>query len=174
MHDPEAVFSRLALAERHSFLDLGCGPGDYALDAAGRVGNAGVVYALDKSSHMIEALKKRAEDRGFKNVQAMAVNILDPLPIENGRIHGCLLSTVLHIFDLSEVRQKLFREIRRVLRPDGCLAIIECKKEAQPFGPPRHMRLSPEEIEDSITPVGFIKKELTDLGYNYMLTFIVV
>jgi hypothetical protein len=36
------------------------------------------------------------------------------------------------------------------------------------------MRLSPEEIEDSITPVGFIKKELTDLGYNYMLTFIVV
>ncbi len=35
---------------------------------------------------------------------------------------------------------------REVLKPDGRLVIIECKKEDLPFCPPMHLRHSPEEF----------------------------
>jgi ubiquinone/menaquinone biosynthesis C-methylase UbiE len=171
MHDPGVVFKGLALREGDNFLDLGCGPGDYALEASVRVGDAGGVTALDKSPHLIAALKEEAEARGLRNIKAMACDILGTLPLEDGRIDVCLLSTVLHIFDLAEIGKGLFTEIRRVLRPTGRLVIIDCKKEPQPFGPPMSMRLSPDEIEHSIEPCGFMKTGFTDLGYNYMLQF---
>jgi hypothetical protein len=57
------------------------------------------------------------------------------------------------------------------LKPGGRLAIIECKKEEQPFGPTFPIRLSPEELESSIARYGFERPELVDLGYNYMIIF---
>jgi hypothetical protein len=33
------------------------------------------------------------------------------------------------------------------------------------------MRLSPEELEEMITPYGFKKTGVTDLGYNYLIQF---
>lgn len=34
MHDPRKVFNALALERGDVFLDLGCGPGEYAMEAA--------------------------------------------------------------------------------------------------------------------------------------------
>jgi ubiquinone/menaquinone biosynthesis C-methylase UbiE len=63
----------------------------------------------------------------------------------------------MHTLNLAKDGNKLLNEICRVLKPGGQLAIIECKKEEMPFGPPLHMRLSWEEIEDEVTQYGFEK-----------------
>jgi len=173
MHDPEVVFEGLALKEGDCFLDMGCGRGDYAIRASKIVGNAGRVYALDKWQPLVDGLKKEAALRGLENLRAIACDITQPLPIEDGCVDTCLLSTVLHIFNLSKIGERLFNEIGRALRPGGCVAVIECKKEYQAFGPPKHMRLSPEEIERVLSPYGFERVDLTDLGYNYMIRFAV-
>ena len=173
MHDPEVVFRELNLKDGDRFLDMGCGPGDYAVRASQIVGNPGVVYALDIWEKMIDDLKTKADSQGFKNIKAMVADITDPLPIEDSCIDVCFIATVLHIPDLARVWRSLFTEIRRVLKPGGRIAIIECKMEAQPLGPPIHMRLSPEEVEDLITQYGFEKVGLADLGYNYMIQFAV-
>ena len=171
MHDPDVVFDALALKPGDSLLDLGCGPGEYAIHAAGIVGESGAVYALEKWGYMIDGLKQEAAARGLGNLKTITADITEPLPIKKKSIDVCLLSTVLHIFDLSKIEETLFNEIRRVLKPGGRVAVIECKKEDQPFGPPRHMRLSPQELEASITKYGFTKLGLQDLGYNYMVQF---
>jgi len=171
MHDPKVVFAELSLKPGDHFLDLGCGPGEYSIYAARLVGDLGMVYALEKWAYMIDGLAQEAAAQGLLNLKPMTADITEPLPIKDKSIDVCLLSTVLHIFDLSKIEKTLFNEIRRVLKPDGRVVIIECKKEDQSFGPPKHMRLSPQEVETSIAKYGFKKLSLTDLGYNYMVQF---
>ena len=171
MHDPDVVFDFLALKQGDSVLDLGCGPGEYSIHAAGIVGDSGVVHALEKWDYMIDGLKEEAAARGLSNIKPITADITEPLPINDQSVDVCLLSTVLHIFKLSKIEKTLFTEIRRILKPDGRVAVIECKKEDRPSGPPKHMRVSPEELEASIMKYGFKKLGLKDLGYNYMIQF---
>ncbi len=96
---------------------------------------------------------------------------MEHLPVDDESVDLCFISTVLHSLDLADVEKSLFSEIHRVLKPGGRVAIIECKKEAQPFGPPMSLRLSPEEIDGSMARYGFRKMDLFDLGYNYMILF---
>jgi len=171
MHDPEVVFSELNLQDGDCFLDLGCGPGDYSMRAATFIGDSGTVYALDKWRTMVEDLGRLAEDHGFKNIRPMTADITGPLPLEDHGIDVCLMATVLHIINRPNDRKILFEEIRRVLKPKGRLAIIECKKEDQNFGPPKHIRLSPEQVEEAIIKYGFERRSYADLGYNYIIQF---
>ena len=105
MHDPEVIFNELNLRKGDSFLDLGCGPGDYAIRASGIVGNIGAVYALDKRQYLVAGLIERAGSQGIENLKAMVCDITGPLSIDTGCIDVCLLSTVLHIFNLSKIEK---------------------------------------------------------------------
>jgi ubiquinone/menaquinone biosynthesis C-methylase UbiE len=171
MHDSKAVFDALALKPGDAFLDLGCGPGDYAVAAAHAVAASGAVTALDKWQYLIDGLRDTASSQGLDNLTAMVADITGSLPIEDHSIDLCLLATVLHIFRLPLVEKTLFKEIHRILKPSGRLAIIECKKEEQPFGPPLHLRISPQELERSLRPFGFVKIDYRDLGHTYLICF---
>jgi ubiquinone/menaquinone biosynthesis C-methylase UbiE len=150
---------------------MGCGPGDYALEAAAAVGASGTVRALEKDPGRIEALNTEAQRRGLLHLQAMAADITEPLPVRDHCMDVCLIATVLHIPAVTEHMRSIFAEIRRVLKPEGRLAIIECKKEQTQFGPPMQMRLSPDDITHSIKNCGFKKLNIVDLGMNYMMLF---
>jgi hypothetical protein len=59
-----------------------------------------------------------------------------------------------------------------VVKPNGILAIMEFMKIDGPPGPPRHIRLSPEQVEDMLTPFGFMQERIVDVGpYNYLMLF---
>lgn len=171
MHDPKLVFSELKLKEGDSFLDLGCGVGDYSLQAAKMVGAPGVVYALDIREELLDGLAEKAVLQGLNNIRTMVSDINRPLVVADNCIDVCFIATVLHLFNLNEDGETLFKEIRRVLKPEGRLAIIECKKEDSPCGPPMHLRKSPAQLEATITPYGFVKSSCVDLGHNYMIRF---
>jgi len=159
MHDPELVFGELKLKEGDSFLDIGCGTGDYSVYASKIVRDSGVVYALDIQKELINNLRKQADLEGLNNINAIISDIAAPLPVEDNIIDVCFISTVLHSVNLDEHGKKLFSEIGRVLKPEGRLVIIECKKENLSRGPPLHMRISVKKIN------------LIDLGSNYMVKF---
>ncbi len=171
MQDPQLVFDKLNLKEGDCFLDLGCGPGDYSIRASEVIGAFGKVYSLDKNQDSIVDLNNRVVSSGLKNIKAEVCDIAGPLPVKDSCVDVCFISTVLHSLNLADVEKTLFGEIRRVLKPDGRVAIIECKKEVQPFGPPMSMRISPEELEGTIIKYCFEKISLGDLGYNYLIQF---
>jgi ubiquinone/menaquinone biosynthesis C-methylase UbiE len=171
MHDPDVVFGAIQLSSGETFLDMGCGPGDYAFKAAEIVGQSGRVIAVDASPEMIGHISERTAQENITNVECMIADITEPLAIKDSTVDVCFLSTVLHIFQLEQCGKSIFSEIRRVLKPEGRTVIIECKKERLPFGPPLEMRLSADELSAVATASGFIKKGDVDLGYNYLVLF---
>lgn len=172
MHDPELIFKELDLKPRDIFLDLGCGTGDYSIHAAEKVGKTGLIYSTDIQKELIDGLVKNAELRGLKNIRPIVNDIREQLPFENKSVDVCLISTVLHSLNLESAGKILFSEVRRVLKPGGRLVIIECKKEDTKFGPPLSMRVPPDEIEEYVCTSGFEKIGLVNLGYNYMIKFV--
>jgi ubiquinone/menaquinone biosynthesis C-methylase UbiE len=170
--DTEVLFRELRISHDMTFLELGCGRGAYSLEVAQRMENHGMVHAIDLWEEGIAILRERIASGGYTNVNALVADIGKTIPIEDASVDTCLLATVLH--DLVEIRadQGALKEAARVLKPEAMLAIVEFKKIDGPPGPPKAIRLSPEDVERMVTPHGFIKRSFADLGpYNYLSVF---
>jgi ubiquinone/menaquinone biosynthesis C-methylase UbiE len=82
------------------------------------------------------------------------------------------MATVLHDFVEDKIDREVLRETARVVKANGVLAIMEFKKIDGPPGPPRHIRLSPEDVANLLSPFGFEQKHIADVGpYNYLVLY---
>ena len=170
--DQDKVFGELRLESGISFLDLGCGRGEYAIKASEMVGNEGMVYGIDLWEEGVNLLKEEAAARGSKNIKAMVADAGARMPLEDMSIDVCFMGTVFHDLVLANTFENALIEVLRVLREDGALAILEFKKIDGPPGPPLSSRLAPEEVEKRVIPYGFVRVGLKDIGpYNYLLSF---
>jgi ubiquinone/menaquinone biosynthesis C-methylase UbiE len=170
--NPKTLWSALHLDPGITFLDLGCGEGNYALAAAEIIGPYGTVYAVDLWAEGIATLKARAAQEGRDNLKAL-VAPAGEIPLEDHSIDVGFMATVLH--DLVEAGTAIaaLAEMTRLVKPDGLLAIVEFEKIDGPPGPPRHIRLDPDEVEELVTPFGFSRQKVKKLGpYNYLITFV--
>ena len=171
MQDADLVFEALALKPGDVFLDLGCGPGNYSLYASLLLGATGRVFALDKWERMITGIGACVAEMGYRNITAVKADLCSPLPVADHCVDVCLMATVMHTLDTRRDGDSLFTEIRRVLKPGGRLAVLNCKKEEQPFGPALSRRFSPEQVEDIVGRLGFQKVNLVEFKYNYLIQF---
>jgi FkbM family methyltransferase len=175
MFEQEHIFNLIKLTKGACFLDLGCGAGDYAIRASNIVGERGKVIAVDAQKQVIDDLRNRIEMMEIRNIEAINADITKPLPIENDCVDICFIATVLHTIDIKKNGDVLFKEISRVLKKTGArLITIDCKKEDTPWGPPKNMRISPEELVASISPCGFQQLKYIDLEHFYMIQFSVI
>jgi len=171
MQDPDIIFEELKLKQGDIFLDIGCGAGDYSIHASKIIGDSGKVYATDRQEESVLTFKERIEKSGIKNIEVSVSDITSNLPVKNRSIDVCLIATVLHALDFEKHKENIFKEIMRVLKPVGRLAIIECSKKELSFGPPEQMRLDAEQIEKAMLKFGFKKCGYIDLGFNYLIQF---
>jgi ubiquinone/menaquinone biosynthesis C-methylase UbiE len=168
--DQSIVFPALRLSGSTVFVDLGCGKGDYVMAAADRIGAGGKIYGIDAWQPAIDELKLRIEDIGLTNVTAILADVTDRVPLPDNMADVCLMAHVLHDFKREGGAEGALREAARVLKPSGILAIIEPKKVEAPYGPPLHIRLAPEEVEEMIRPFGFVRESFQDVAtFEYML-----
>ena len=170
--EPARLLEELPLQPGITFLDLGCGAGNYTLAVAEVIGAHGVVVALDLWPPGIEALEERALAAGRRNIRAVLADISKPIPLGDQSVDICLMATVLH--DLAEfgLAEDALQEARRVVKPGGTLAIVEFDKVEGPPGPPRRIRLAPEEVENLVVPYGFEETRTARVGsFNYLILF---
>ena len=171
LQEPQSVFDHLALQKGMVFVDAGCGAGDYTLYASGILGSDGSVIALDRSRQSIDWLNSRTPEPGKAPIIALACDITEPLPLQSKIADAVMLGTVLHIRQVRDGAARLFSELRRILRPGGVLAVLECKKEEAGFGPPLHSRLSPGDVAELAVPHGFGKESELLLEHTYLACF---
>jgi len=92
--------------------------------------------------------------------------------IDDSSVDLCLMATMLHDFEEINKGGAVLKQIKTILKPGGCLAIIEFKKIEGPPGPPVKIRLSEQEVETLVTGYGFKKEKTVDIGdYNYLIIF---
>jgi len=171
MQDCGLVFEKLALKQGDTLLDLGCGAGDYSIHAAGIVGETGNIYAVDLWQEMLDKICEDAMTRGIHNIHPVVSDIRKKINLSDDSMDVCLIATVLHMMDFKTETDRLFAEVKRVLKSGGKLAVIECKKENSSFGHPIQARISPNELEKGLVKFGFSKTDHIDLGSNYMVIF---
>jgi ubiquinone/menaquinone biosynthesis C-methylase UbiE len=170
--DVERLFSQFGLKEGSVFLDLGCGKGNYSLAASKYVGSRGIIYAADLWKEGIEALKASIARKKIENIRVIEADVSQRLPIKNSGVDVCLLATVFHDLVRSDVHKGTLEEVKRILKDNGTLAVVEFKKIEGPPGPPIEIRLSPEELETMLLPYGFQNTGAMEIGtYHYLAIF---
>jgi len=167
--DTAKFFQELALKKGTTFLDVASGWGAYSLAVSDIVGKDGQVYAVDLWEEGIYNLRKEADSKGIQNLATFVSDVAQNIPVEDDCVDVCLMATVLHDFVGDKVERQVMEEIVRVMKPNGVLAIVEFHKKEGPPGPPKRVRLSPEEVVKILSVYGFKQERYAEVGSdNYL------
>ena len=110
---------RLRLPFGARVLDACCGSGASAIPAAEMVGSGGFVLGVDLAENLLELARKKAKQRGLKNLDFRAGDMLDlGLPESSFDAVVC----VFGIFFVPDM-QAAIGQLWRLVRPGGTLAI---------------------------------------------------
>ena len=118
---PNRIMDILMIKEGSNMADIGAGSGWFTVRAAQRVGNSGVVYAVDINRDYLDYIGKRAKREGLANIRIILGKEDDPLLPEKS-VDAVLLLKTYH-----EVAQpiSLLKHVREAMRPGALLGIID-------------------------------------------------
>ena len=120
-----------ALVPGQRVLDVGCGPGTITIDLAARVA-PGQVVGLDRSERVVELARAAAREAGATTVTFAAGDVY-ALPYADASFDVVHAHQVLqHLVDPVAA----LRELRRVARPGGLVAVRDADYAAMTWYPP--------------------------------------
>lgn len=170
MLNSREVLLKTGLKKGDVFLDAGCGDGFVSLEASGLVGNDGSVIALDAHNESVENVQKEINKLGIKNARAVHADITRKTPIENKSVDMLFMANVLHGFVENKEIHDVIREVQRILKPGGTLAVVDFKKAEGTPGPPLSVRLSETDVEKIFAPSGYKVKKHAEAGqFHYLV-----
>lgn len=156
---PYNTLKYICLKEDDIMIDIGCGTGYFTLPASQIVGPAGRVIGIDISEEMLKEVRSKIKSTN-SNIELLLSDSIQ-LPVSDSIGTFALLSNVLHETDDMLV---MLKEVHRVLKPGGQLAILEWEKREMPMGPPLEHRLHQDEIISLVTEAGFTMAKLSPAG----------
>jgi len=124
LQPPGKLIERSGIKQGMAVMDLGCGSGAFTSFVAKVVGERGRVYAVDIQPAMLRQLERKLakpENQNIANIEIRQTSAYD-LPFEDGSLDLVYMVTVLQ--EIPD-RVRALREVRRVLKSGGILAVTE-------------------------------------------------
>jgi len=118
---PHRLTELLRPGDGERMLEIGPGTGLQALHVAPRLGPDGELAVVDVQRQMLDHVTARAAERSIGNITPYRADARE-LPFADGQFDAAYLVTVLG--EIPDAPAAL-RELRRVLKPDGRLAVGE-------------------------------------------------
>ncbi len=126
--DPGPMLGELGVTAGSTVVDYGCGPGLFTLAAARLAGSGGTVYAVDLEPRMVELARRRAAEAGLANVRAVSSDGMRAA-LPDGVADFILCVQIMHYHAKREDRVAVACDLRRLLRPDGRVIIMQWSPE---------------------------------------------
>jgi ubiquinone/menaquinone biosynthesis C-methylase UbiE len=165
---PDRVLELLPPCPAATVADIGAGTGYFAIPLAQAIGPDGKVFAIDLQPEMLDLLRKKIEGpgspRNISLLQGTAESTTLP-PV------SCDLVFIANVWHELPDHAAALREFRRVLRPDGALAIVDWRPDAEhPPGPPIKHRIDAAEVGRKLEKRRWTVVGNTSVGsYSYFI-----
>ncbi|MGY4501878.1 SAM-dependent methyltransferase [Bradyrhizobium sp. GM24.11] len=145
---PDQVLDALTLDRKALVADIGAGTGYFSVRIAKRV-SEGKVFAIDVEPDMLRYLSERARREHLNNIFPVVANQESPNVPEPVDVI-LIVDTYHHIDD----RAGYFSRLKKSLRPQGRLAIVDFKPDS-PEGPPPEHRIPAEKVTEELKAAGY-------------------
>lgn len=108
-------------------LDLGCGPATQLAQIA-QVNPKIEFYGVDLSESMLENARIYCDELGMDNVFLKKDDISSLKTIADGSMDAVISTLALHHLPSNELLRKCFEQIKRVLKKDGALYVVDLSR----------------------------------------------
>jgi ubiquinone/menaquinone biosynthesis C-methylase UbiE len=165
---PSKAIAALNLRPGMVVADIGAGSGYYAARISKVVGPSGRVYATDIQPEMLALLKARIERERLPNIE-LVLGTETETRLPNGSIDLAIMVDVYH--ELAQP-QAFLKSVRRALKKDGRLALIEFRKEDPRVPIREEHKMSVKEARQELEAEGFVFDRLIDvLPWQHIIIF---
>jgi len=142
-HLLETILKELNIKKEDKILDVGCGTGHF-LKMLKKMG-VKEITGIDNSKFALEFCKQKVS-----KIKLLKLDIGKPLPFQSNEFDKIVVINVLYLFSKQE-RKKILKELYRVLKNGGKIAVINPKKGG------RNIKIFLEDIKETIKRYGFLK-----------------
>ena len=165
---PSKAIAALGLRPGQVVADIGAGSGYYAVRLSRAVGRNGRVYATDIQPEMLALLKKKIDSDSLTNIE-LVLGTEAETRLPNGAVDLALMVDVYH--ELAEP-QAFLQSVRRALKKDGRLVLIEFRKEDPRVPIREEHKMSIAEARLELEAAGFTFDRVIDvLPWQHILVF---
>ena len=165
---PSKAITALNIREGQVIADIGAGSGYYSALLSRAVGATGRVYATDIQPEMLTLLKQRIDRDALANVQ-LVLGTETETRLPDNSIDLALMVDVYH--ELAQP-QAFLKSVRRALKKDGRLVLIEFRKEDPRVPIREEHKMTVKEARLELEAEGFIFDRVIDvLPWQHILIF---
>ncbi len=169
--DPENNIKQFALATGMQVADFGSGSGFYTIAIAKAIQPNGRVFAIDIQKELLDKLKNNARQNHLGNIDVIWGDLerLGGTKLRENSLDAVVLANIL--FQIQN-KDAVSLEIKRVLRPNGRVLVVDWSASFGGIGPQEKDVIHKESMISIFEDHGFVlDREISAGAHHYGLIF---